>query len=88
MIDANVTARKGESVYVTITLTAEASSRFEQATRGWVQRRLALMVDGMIMTAPIVKSAIGGGHVSITVTPGTPEKELEEAEELARNLRP
>jgi preprotein translocase subunit SecD len=70
-----------------VTLSSEAAARFEAATRAWVQRRLAIMVDDEIDSAPVVKSAIGGGHISITVGTGDPERQFKQAESLARRLR-
>jgi preprotein translocase subunit SecY len=72
--------------YLAVTLSQEAGKRFEAATREWIQRRIAIVVDGEINSAPVVKSAIGGGRISITMGQGDPEKQLRAAKRLARAL--
>jgi hypothetical protein len=39
-----------------------------------------------VTTAPVVKSKIGGGHISITLGSGERGDQLEAAEKLARGL--
>jgi preprotein translocase subunit SecD len=56
------------------------------ATRDWVQRRLAILVDGRVDSAPVVKSEIGGGRLTITMGAGEPEKQLADARRLAASL--
>lgn len=75
-------------VYVQITLSPAAAERFEQATRENVQRRIAIVVGDEINSAPVVKSAIGGGRLSITMGAGDVDVQLANAKKLARALAP
>ncbi|HEY8042034.1 MAG TPA: hypothetical protein VIF15_19660 [Polyangiaceae bacterium] len=72
--------------YVLVTLRPPAAERFRVATRDWVQRRLAILVDGRVDSAPVVKSEIGGGRLTITMGAGEPEKQLADARRLAASL--
>lgn len=73
-------------IYVAVTMTPEAGERFGDATREWTNRRLAIMLDGRITSAPIVKTEIRGGRMSITMGAGDPERQLAQAKELAAGL--
>lgn len=73
-------------IYVAVTMTQEAGERFGDATREWTNRRLAIMLDGRITSAPIVKTEIRGGRMSITMGAGDPERQLAQAKELANGL--
>jgi preprotein translocase subunit SecY len=73
-------------VYIAITLTPEAGERFGQFTRERVNRRLAIVLDGRINSAPVIRSAIDGGRISITMGQGDVEKQLKEARALAGGL--
>ena len=76
-----------DDVYVAVTLSGEGGQRFEDLTREWVQRRIAILVDDEVNSAPVVKSVISGGHLSITMGAGDPDKKYEEARVLAARLR-
>jgi preprotein translocase subunit SecD len=78
---------EGMDVYVSVTFSSAGAQRFEDVTREWTQRRLAIVVDGVINSAPVVKTAIGGGRTSITMGAGDPTKRAEEAKLLAARLR-
>ena len=75
-------------VYVAITLNADAAERFRIATRDNVQRRIAIVVNDEINSAPVVKSEIGGGRLSITMGAGALDVQLANAKKLARSLHP
>lgn len=75
-------------VYVAITLSPEGAERFRVATRDAVQRRIAIVVDDEIDSAPVVKAEIGGGRMSITMGAGDPDRQLGQAKALARSLSP
>ena len=79
---------EGQDVYVAVTLSSDAAQRFEDATREWTQRRIAIVLDDVITSAPIVKTAIGGGRISITMgMAGDPARQAEEARALVSRLR-
>jgi hypothetical protein len=72
---------------VDVTLSPDAGERFYALTREWVGRRLAIMLNGVVDSAPVVRTPIRGGHVSVTVSPGPREKQIAEARALAASLR-
>jgi hypothetical protein len=73
--------------YVAITLHPEGAERFRVATAGWIKRRIAIVLDGRVDSAPVVQSEIGGGHISITLgSAGDRATRLEAAKRLARSL--
>lgn len=74
-------------VSVSIQFTKDGGARFEEATARSINRRIALLVDDEIMSAPVVMSAISGGNARITMGRGDPEEMRREANELARRLR-
>jgi hypothetical protein len=75
-----------ESAYVAVTLSPDATERFRVATREYTNRRIAIIVNGVIESAPIVRSEIGGGRVSITMGAGSLEVQLAQAKALAKSL--
>ncbi len=52
---------------VAIRLTDEAAQKMAEVTRKNIRRRLALLVDGQVITAPVIQSEIGA-EVQITGT--------------------
>ena len=73
--------------YVAVTLTAEAAPRLEALTGENLQRRLAIVIDGVVQSAPIIKSKIAGGKVSITMGAGPEEEQLKGARQMEVALR-
>lgn len=72
---------------VQVELTAEAARRFADATERMVKRKLAIVLDGEIVSAPVVQSRIDGGSVQIVLGgEGTPEESLATARALAAAL--
>ena len=66
----------------------EDGQRFGELTARVVGRKLAIVVDGRIMSAPVVMTAIYGGRVNITLgSLSDAATALEETERLARALR-
>lgn len=86
--EAAIDQRSGmPDVYVAITLTPEAGERFRALTAERVNQRIAILLDGRINSAPVVRQEIGGGRLSITMGAGDPEKQLKTAQSLAAGLR-
>jgi preprotein translocase subunit SecY len=74
--------------YVSVTLNPEGAERFYGVTKEWLGRRLAIVVDGAVSSAPYIKSPIPGGHLVISMgNVGSPEQQLAEAKRLAAALR-
>jgi hypothetical protein len=90
VVDATVAMNEMNGVpepYVAVTLSDDGAKRFEEVTGEWTQRRLAILVDDEINSAPVVKTAITGGRLSITMGTGDPEGQLVQAKRLERALR-
>jgi preprotein translocase subunit SecD len=73
-------------LYVAVTLSSVGAKRFGDATREWTQRRMAILVDDVINSAPVIRTVIAGGRISITLGRGDPEQKMVEARHLARAL--
>jgi SecD/SecF fusion protein len=67
---------------VALTFTPEGAKKFEEVTRANVGKRLAIVLDGKVYTAPVIRQAITGGQAVIEGLSG-----LEEASEIALVLR-
>jgi preprotein translocase subunit SecD len=72
----------GESPYVAITLTSPGATLFERITGENVGRRMAIVLDGKVQSAPVIQDRIGGGRAVITGN-----FTLDEARDLAIVLR-
>lgn len=72
----------GESPYVSITLTSQGGSLFERITADSVGRRMAIVLDGKVQSAPVIRERIGGGRAVISGS-----FTLDEARDLAIVLR-
>src|SRR3989344_9549849 len=68
--------------YISLTLNNEGTAEFADLTRSNVGRRLAILLDGEVLSAPNIKEAILGGSAQITG-----QFTLDEASLLALALR-
>ena len=59
--------KKGDFGYILeVTLKKEGAKKFSEATTKWVQKKMAIIVSGEVISAPIVASAITDGKIWIT----------------------
>jgi preprotein translocase subunit SecD len=72
----------GESPYVAITLDSRGAKIFERVTSANVGRQLAIVLDGKVQSAPVIRERIGGGRAVISGS-----FTLDEARDLAIVLR-
>jgi preprotein translocase subunit SecY len=72
---------------VRLTFMPAAGERFYAFTRTWLGRRLAIMIDGHVDSAPVIRQPIAGGRVQVTMGPGELDKQIAEARHLAAALR-
>jgi beta-lactamase regulating signal transducer with metallopeptidase domain len=68
---------------INVKLDAEGKERFAKITRENIDRQLAVVLEGKILTAPVIRDEIAGGQISIT---GSFTEE--EATALAKKLQP
>ena len=85
--DARVRPDQFNNPYVALTFTDEGKDRFCAVTTSSVQRKLPIVIDGMINSAPVVMEPICGGRASITLGDGTRQELEEQAQDLATALR-
>lgn len=72
---------------VTVQLGADGAQRFETFTEKSRYHRVAILVDGEILAAPLVESKISGGKLAIAIGTGdNSPAEKEEAERIAHGL--
>ena len=68
--------------YVELILNSSGARLFEQITAANVKRRLAIVLDNRVYSAPVIQERIGGGRASITGS-----FSIQEARDLAIILR-
>ena len=74
--------------YVSMDFKAAGAKRFEDATGANIGRRMAVILDGNVYSAPVIQAKIGGGHAQITLGGGVNfNKSMSEAKDLALVLR-
>ncbi|MGC4119919.1 MAG: hypothetical protein QM765_36145 [Myxococcales bacterium] len=73
--------------YISGSLKPGAAETFAKLTRRLVHRRLAVVIDGRVVMAPVVQSAIYGGSMQITMDGTDSARVLQEAEDLSVALR-
>jgi hypothetical protein len=71
--------------FVSIQLSADGAARLKAATHAWIEKRLAVLLDGVVVTAPVVKTEIPNGNVSLAMGRGAT---LGAAQKLAEALKP
>ena len=68
--------------YVSISFNPEGAKRFEEVTGSNVKKRLAIVLDNTVYSAPVIQEKIGGGNAQITGSYG-----MEEAKDLSIVLK-
>jgi protein-export membrane protein SecD len=86
--DASVTTEPSTGRPVVIaTLEPDAARAFAELTRANTGRKLAIVVDGRVQSAPVISAAIPGGRIQIELGRGDLEDLQRDAGELATALR-
>src|SRR5215468_1400029 len=80
--DARVAIGQFNDPYVSITFDAKGGREFERITGEHVKKRMAIVLDNSIYSAPVIQERISGGRAQITGTFTT-----QEANDLAIVLR-
>ena len=80
--DARVSIGQFNDPYVSITFDAKGGREFERITGDNVKKRMAIVLDNTIYSAPVIQERISGGRAQITGTFTT-----QEANDLAIVLR-
>lgn len=72
---------------VSLSFNKIGTKNFGELTEKNVGKRLAIVLDGMVSTAPVIQGSIPNGEAQITLGYGSYESLLNEAEDLALLLR-
>ena len=73
--------------YVSLTFKSQGAKRFEEVTGKNIGKRMAVILDGNVYTAPNIQNKIGGGRAQITLGVGNYDKLLKEARDISLVLR-
>ena len=73
--------------YVSMTFKAKGAKIFEDITGANVGKRLAVILDGNVYTAPNIQDRIAGGRAQITLGYGSFSQLLQQARDIALVLR-
>jgi len=84
----NASVQKDDFGYsVDVQMDAAGAALLETMSRANINRPMAIVLDGKVLSMPIVKTALTGGQVRITMGSGDLEKQRAEAEALVRALK-
>lgn len=88
LVDARADIDDRNGPYVWVEFSGAGAQRFEALTARLVGRHVAILVDGQVMSVPLVAEPIAGGRMQITMGRGASLREvLGEAQLLAAALR-
>lgn len=73
--------------YVSMEFKPQGAIRFEKITGENIGRRMAVILDGNVYSAPNIQTKIGGGRAQITMGGGNFNNIMKEAKDLALVLR-
>jgi protein-export membrane protein SecD len=73
--------------YVSLEFKANGAKIFEEITGANIGKRLAIVLDGNVYSAPVVQARIAGGSAQITLGAGDYNTVMQEARDLALVLR-
>lgn len=73
--------------YVSMNFKSRGGRLFEEITGANIDKRLAVILDGNVYTAPKIQSRISGGRAQITMGYGSFNQLLEQAKDIALVLR-
>lgn len=73
--------------YVSMEFKPQGAVRFEKITGENIGRRMAVILDGNVYSAPNIQTKIGGGRAQITMGGGNFNNIMKEAKDLALVLR-
>jgi preprotein translocase subunit SecD len=79
--------QQGGQPYVAVNFDSSGASRFERMTGRNVGRRMAIVLDGRVESAPVIQTKIGGGRAKITLGNQGYNELVDEANELVIVLR-
>lgn len=84
--NAQINVQQNEP-YVSLSFDAQGTSRFGETTSKNVGKKLAILLDGTVNKAPVIKEPILGGEAQITLGYGNYSDLMKEAEDLTLVLQ-
>lgn len=66
LVDARVTHDELQKPAVSLKFSKEGANAFESATAENIEKQLAIVLDGIVISAPVVRSKISGGEAQIS----------------------
>lgn len=87
MLKDAMVAVNNNDPYVALTFDAQGAVVFGELTSKNIGKKLAILLDGNVNKAPVIRSAIMGGQAEITLGSGNYEALQKEAEDLVLVLR-
>ena len=87
--DASVQINQQEQTpYVSLTFKSRGATQFAKITEKSVGKRMAIVLDGNVYSAPVIREKIGGGRASIELGSGPNfQDQMKEASDLSLVLR-
>lgn len=86
--DAFVTFNQYGAPEVALRFNPSGANRFKDLTGSNIGRRMAIVLDRVVKTAPAIQTQIGDGQAVITLGRGaTPDKTMDEAKMISTSLR-
>lgn len=73
--------------FVSLSFNFRGAEKFERVTGANVKKRLAIVLDGVVHSAPVLQERIGGGKAQITMGQRNYQEVLKEATDLSIVLR-
>ncbi len=73
---------------VQLSFRANATKRLAQVTASNIGRKLLIIRDGLVVSAPVIQGAITGGKAQISMGGQDAKKALRDAQHLVNSLRP
>jgi preprotein translocase subunit SecD len=86
VVAAHVDSNDWGDPYVLVEFSEEGGRRFGFYTESNVDRKLAIVLDGDVVSAPVIKEKISGGRAQITLGSGNQQEKFAEARALAARL--
>ncbi len=79
--------RQNNTPYVSMNFKSRGANIFGEITGKNIGKRLAVILDGNVYTAPVIQSKIGGGRAQITLGQGNYNELMKQARDIALVLR-
>lgn len=73
--------------YVSMEFKPAGAKKFEDTTGASIGKRMAVVLDGNVYSAPVIQAKIAGGNAQITLGTGDFNRKMKEARDLALVLR-